>query len=102
MVQKPLNMCSTCKDSLLDVKGCKKKGQNNIFCHQTCQSWLHRRCAGLSPTASEATCKLSSSEEFYCPSCHLLNMNEAGADREGEGAHHRGSINNLGGQQQNA
>lgn len=61
-------ICPICEDQILEAKG-KRKGQDAIFCDGTCQSWLHRGCAGLSHKAFEA--QVNSKGKFYCPNCHL-------------------------------
>jgi len=38
-------------------------GQEAIFCESTCNSWLHRQCAGLFLAGP-----------FYCPLCHLITQ----------------------------
>ena len=49
-----------------------------FFCDGTCQSWLHRGCAGLSHKAFEA--QVSSKEEFFCPTCRLNALEAVVAD----------------------
>ena len=75
------HICPICEDPVLDAKG-HKKGQDAIFCDGTCQSWLHRRCAGLSRTAFQT--KVSCNKEFYCPSCRLINLETLVADMQKE------------------
>ena len=41
----------------------------SIQCEGPCDSWLHRRCAGLSKTAFAIASK--STEAFHCPLCRL-------------------------------
>ena len=53
-----------------------------FFCHGTCQSWLHRGCAGLSYKAIEA--QVNSKGEFYCPTCHLNVLEGIVADMKRE------------------
>ena len=55
-------ICPICEESIDD------KLQQSIFCEGTCDSWLHRCCAGLSRAAFS---KLEgSTEKFSCP-CRL-------------------------------
>ena len=71
------HICPICEDPVLDAKG-RKKGQDAIFCDGTCQSLLHRRCAGLSRSAFQT--KVSCSKEFYCRSCRLTNLETSVSD----------------------
>ena len=54
--------CPICDDQILDAKG-RRKGHDAIFCDGTCQTWLHRGCAGLSRRAFEA--QVGSRGEFF-------------------------------------
>ena len=56
-------ICPICEELIDD------KLQQSIFCEGTCDSWLHRCCAGLSRAAFS---KLEGfTEKFSCPSCRL-------------------------------
>lgn len=57
-------VCPICNESIVD--GTKnKKGQDAIFCEGVSDSFLHRRCAGLSQTAFAEL--QNSTETFHCP-----------------------------------
>ena len=74
-------ICPICEDQILEAKG-RRKGHDAIFCDGTCQSWLHRGCAGLSRKAFEA--QVNSNGEFYCPTCHLNVFESIMADMKRE------------------
>ena len=38
-IEKPV--CSICEDVIVDASA-SKKGQESIFCEDSCRSWLHR------------------------------------------------------------
>ena len=62
------HVCPIREDTILDDSN-GQKGQDSIFCHGDCNTWLHRGCAGLSKKAFRA---LKDSEKpFYCVSCRL-------------------------------
>ena len=69
--------CPICDDQILDAKG-RRKGHDAIFCDGTCQTWLHRGCAGLSRRAFEA--QVGSRGEFFCPTCRLNALEAVVAD----------------------
>ena len=64
-------MCPICIDPIVDSsKG--KKGQDAVFCDRTCNSWLHRQCAGLSRSSKTAFASFPGPDvEFFCPHCRL-------------------------------
>ena len=72
--------CPICDDQILDAKG-RRKGHDAIFCDGTCQTWLHRGCAGLSRRAFEA--QVGSRGEFFCPTCRLNALEAVVADIRG-------------------
>ena len=45
-----LRYSALCEDEILDASS-SLPGQDAIFCTGTCDSWLHRGCAGLSKPA---------------------------------------------------
>lgn len=64
-------VCPICLDTI--VEGAKNKsGDDSIFCEGTCNSWIHRRCAGLSKPVFEILTK--SDESFYCPHCRVSSL----------------------------
>jgi len=49
-------------------------GQEAIFCESTCNSWIHRQCAGLSQVLFNLF--EESEEPFYCPHCRLVSQDK--------------------------
>ena len=74
-------VCPVCEDPILDAKG-RRKGQDAIFCNGTCQTWLHRGCAGLSCRAFAACA--DSKVEVVCSTCQItvLDTTVAGMKKE--------------------
>ena len=61
-------VCPICTEAIKETTQ-RRSGDDAIFCESTCNSWLHRQCAGLSKAAFDV---LSVSESpFYCPHCRL-------------------------------
>ncbi len=55
--------------AILSIIDGKSNKQDAIFCDGNCNTWLHRRCAGLSQPAFQ---KLSNTDSsFFCPHCRL-------------------------------
>ena len=61
--------CCICDKGISEEPG---KGEESIFCEGVCQSWLHTRCAGLSPAVFASVS--SSSEPFLCFACHIASQ----------------------------
>ena len=59
-------ICPVCDEAIIDGK----KGQESIHCEGLCQSWFHRKCAGLSRAAFKAVSAPSYSP-YLCPNCRL-------------------------------
>lgn len=55
-------VCPICEETIED---------ESIQCDGICDSWLHRRCAGLSQQAFERASQ--SDESFFCSLCRLYN-----------------------------
>ena len=62
--------CPICLEAILDSTQ-RKPGQDAIYCDGQCQTWIHRRCAGLSKLAFTNLCESSCKNPFYCPNCRL-------------------------------
>ncbi len=60
--------CPICLDPIKDASN-NSCGEDAIVCEGSCNTWLHRKCAGLSKEAYEAA--TTSSVSFYCPHCRL-------------------------------
>ena len=60
--------CPICLDLIKDASD-DSTGEDAIVCEGKCNTWLHRKCAGLSKAAYEAA--TISSGSFYCPHCRL-------------------------------
>ena len=60
--------CPICLDPIKDTSE-DSTGEDAIVCEGRCNTWLHRKCAGLSKAAYDAA--TSSSASFYCPHCRL-------------------------------
>jgi len=65
-----VTICPICLDPILDVTE-NSVGQEAIFCESTCNSWIHRQCAGLSQVLFNLF--EESEEPFYCPHCRLVS-----------------------------
>ena len=63
--------CPICEDAILDSSS-KRRGQESIFCEGECNTWLHRRCAGLSRVSFKSLA--ASSVPFYCPQCRISKL----------------------------
>ena len=62
-------ICPVCLDPIVDATE-DTEGHEAIYCESTCNSWIHRQCAGLSKTLFK---KLEESDEpFCCPHCRLV------------------------------
>ena len=66
-------VCPICEEIVEDSSN-KKKGQESILCEGACNTWLHRRCAGLSKKAFQLAA--NSNDQFFCPHCCLTRQNE--------------------------
>ena len=66
-------ICPVFLDPILDATE-NTEGQEAIFCQSTCNSWIHRQCAGL----SQVLFKIfeESDEPFYCPHCRLASQDK--------------------------
>ena len=58
-----LCICPICDDPI-EEQSETTPGHDAIHCDGICDSWLHRRCAGLSKSDSK----------FLCPHCHLHDL----------------------------
>lgn len=67
---KTKHTCLICMEVIVDSTP-RKPGHDSIFCDGECQSWIHRRCAGLSKLAFSKLCSVSNTKPFYCPNCRL-------------------------------
>ena len=59
--------CTICQEVILEGE----EGQDAVFCEGQCQSWIHRKCSGLTSQAFEKICE--SDDKYMCPYC-LLSM----------------------------
>ena len=66
-------ICPVCLDPILDATE-DTEGHEAIFCESTCNSWIHRQCAGLSQTLYKIF--EESDEPFYCPHCRLVSQDK--------------------------
>ena len=64
-------VCPICNESILDTVK-TKKGHDATFCEGIRDSWLHRRCAGLSQSAFAEL--QNSTESFHCPDYCQLDL----------------------------
>ena len=51
-------------------------GQEVIFCEGTCNSCIHRQCAGLSQTLYRFKILEENEDPFYCPHCCLITQDK--------------------------
>ena len=63
--------CPICLEIIIESTK-SKSGHDAIFCEGHCNSWLHRRSAGLSKPLFAGLEK--STDPFYCPHCQLQNL----------------------------
>ena len=63
-------ICPICMEIIVESTK-SKAGHDAIYCEGYCNSWLHRRCEGLSKPLF--TCMEKSTDPFYCPHCQLKN-----------------------------
>ena len=49
-----------------------KSGHDTAFCEGHCNTWFHRKCAGLSRPLFVSLEK--STDPFHCPHCHIRNL----------------------------
>ena len=66
--------CPICCDTIVDTQSDDgRDGDDSIFCEGLCNSWLHRRCAGLSVQAFNAINADPNKDRkpFRCPHCCL-------------------------------
>lgn len=61
-------LCPICLEKIIESTK-TKVCQDAIYCEGDCDSWLHRRCAGLSKPLFTTLEK--SSDPFFCPHCQL-------------------------------
>ena len=64
-------ICPVCDEAILDGR----KGHESIHCDGLCQSWLHRRCTGLSKHAF-AVVSASGYGPFLCAFCRLDTLSK--------------------------
>ena len=62
--------CDICLEVIVEASE-NKSGQDAIFCDGKCQTWLHRKCIGLSRSLFLEI--VDSSEPFFCSYCKLAN-----------------------------
>lgn len=61
-------VCPICLETIVEATE-SADGQDAIFCESTCNTWLHRKCAGITKMVFKA---LENSESpFYCVYCRL-------------------------------
>ena len=63
------SQCPVCEEKIIDAT-VSKHGQDSILCEGSCQSWLHRRCAGLTK-AEFANISNRPDYKFCCSRCRL-------------------------------
>ena len=60
-------VCPVCLENI--VEGTKTKpGQDAVYCEGICDTWLHRKCVGLSKTTFA---NLDINVPYICPHCQL-------------------------------
>ena len=64
-------ICPICLEAIIEPTK-TKLGHDAIFCDGFCDSWLHRKCAGLSKPLF--TTWIKSSDSYFCPHCQLRNV----------------------------
>ena len=58
--------CHICEDPILEPTD-HFEGQDTVFCEGICNSWLHRKCVGLTHSTFDIVCK--SEDPYLCPYC---------------------------------
>ena len=66
-------ICPICMELIVESTK-SKAGHDAIYCEGYCNSWLHRRCAGLSKPLFASMEK--SKDPFHCPHCQLKNHSD--------------------------
>ena len=66
-------ICPVCEETIKDPSP-TSEGQESIFCEGTCNTWLHRKCAGLSKKAFQNVS--NSNKLFLCPCCVISKHEE--------------------------
>jgi len=61
--------CAICQEVILE----RENGQDAVYCEGQCQSWIHRKCSGLTGQAFEQICE--SNDKHLCPFCMLSVQN---------------------------
>ena len=65
-------ICPICLETIIESTK-TKPGHDAIFCEgHYCNSWLHRKCAGLPKPLF--TILVNSSDPYICPHCQLQNV----------------------------
>jgi len=66
--------CCICHKSIVE-NAVNTRDEEGVYCEGRCQSWMHRRCAGLStPIFAEISNNSEESEPFLCVYCVLYNQ----------------------------
>ena len=90
--------CPICNDKIKEASGKKTVGDDAIFCEGNCQSWVHRRCAGLSTILfKELT---STTEPYCCPHCKLQSTVKELNSLKAEFTHLKSALEALSDRQQ--
>ena len=63
-------ICPICTEIIIENTN-EVDGHDAIFCEGTCNSWLHRQCAGLSKSLFQSLAKPEKS--YHCPHCRLAS-----------------------------
>ena len=62
-------ICPICLDKIVEDSE-NTEGHDAVYCEGTCDTWIHRRCAGLSKTLFKVY--QNSDKPYHCPHCKLL------------------------------
>ena len=65
--------CHICEDPILEPTD-HFEGQDAVFCEGICNSWLHRKCVGLTHSIFDIVCE--SEDPYLCPYCVIAKQSK--------------------------
>ena len=66
-------VCPICTENIIEsTRG--RQGHDAVYCEGSCNTWLHRKCVGLTKTAYD---NLDNDTPYICPHCQIqVQQNE--------------------------
>lgn len=71
--EKSKTVCAVCDEVILEAED-QNEGHDAVYCEGECQSWLHRKCAGLTHKAFVKICE--SNDPYHCVYCRVLTQSK--------------------------